>query len=69
MRVLIIAAFAALALTAALGLPAAEAAPRFRGGDVPTVAQRPMDRSFVHSLWSLLTGFWAKAGSKIDGNG
>jgi hypothetical protein len=61
---------AALTLSAALGLPAAEAGPRYRGGwDGPAVAQRPVDRSFVQSLWSLLSGFWAKAGSKIDGNG
>ena len=61
---------AALAFTLSLGQPAAEAGSRYRGGwDGPAVAQRPVDRSFVQSLWSLLTGFWAKAGSKIDGNG
>ena len=64
-------AVATLALASALGLlPAAGASPlyRLRGGE-PEVVQRQVERTFVQHLWSLLTGFWAKAGAKIDGNG
>jgi hypothetical protein len=64
-------AVTALALVSALGfLPVAGASPlsRLRGGE-PEVVQRQVERTFVQHLWSLLTGFWAKAGAKIDGNG
>jgi len=62
---------AALALATTLGLlPAAlDAATLNRRGDAPSFVQRPGERGFVESLWSLLTAFWAKAGAKIDGNG